>query len=180
MLDTLLSYECAAGGGAGAAGAAAAATARSRPPVVLFDVSRSSDDLAFAAFPSDEYVRRLAQDNSHRHMLDPDLEYGYAHSAGVAGADGGGGGGPGGDAGGKAWKRVSMTGLHLRDRARHWIGKLKKKARDAADARKRVKAAKAIARSNSARFFEGNNVAKNNNRAAGAAGNNARAKATLR
>jgi hypothetical protein len=178
MLDTLLGYECGSASG-GTPTASAAATHRPpRPPVVLFDVSRSSDDLAFASVPSDEYVRRLAQDNLHRHILDPDLEYGYGNNRGVAGDDGSGSGvgsraSGGGDAGGKAWKRVSMTGLHLRDRARQWIGKLRKKAQDAADARRRVKAAKAIARSNSARFFEGD-VVKNK---AGAAG---KAKAALR
>jgi len=37
---------------------------------------------------------------------------------------------------------MSMTGLHLRDRARRWIGKLKKKAQDAKEARRKKKEAK--------------------------------------
>ena len=116
--------------------------------VILFDLSRFVEE-PDAFNSSDEYIRRLAKDGSHRHILDPQFEYGHAKVTETVA------GGETGDP--KAWKRMSMTGLHLRDRARRWIGKLKKKAQDAKDARRRKKEAKAIARSSSALMFEGDN-----------------------
>ena len=47
---------------------------------------------------------------------------------------------------------MSMTGLHLRDRAKRWYRKLKKKSQDAKEARRKKKEAKAIAKSASANF----------------------------
>jgi hypothetical protein len=79
-----------------------------------------------SAESTESYVRRLARDNAHRHILDEQFEYGHRKVAdvGLVGAN---------DP--QSWKTISLTGLHLRDRARRWLGKLKQKAENAREAR---------------------------------------------